>query len=122
MQATDWARATRIAVTDVPDVIAGFLAAHTARDLDTVTAGYTADGAVTDEGHTYRGHDAIRTWLGRAGSEYTYTTRLTGAGRVDDDRFVVVQHLEGDFPGGVVDLNFRFTLRGGKIAELVIEP
>jgi len=122
MQATDWTRATRIAVTDLPEVITGYLAAHTARDLDTVAAGYTADGVVTDEGRTYRGHDAIRTWLGRAASEYTYTTRLTGAGRIDDDRFVVVQHLEGDFPGGVVDLNFRFTLRSGKIAELVIEP
>jgi hypothetical protein len=35
---------------------------------------------------------------------------------------VAVHHLEGDFPGGVVDLRFRFTLREGRIAELVIKP
>lgn len=122
MHATDWTRTARIAVTDLPDVITGYLAAHTARDLDTMTASFTADGAVTDEGHIYRGGVAIRTWLDRAASEYTYTTRLTGAGRVDADHFVAVQHLEGDFPGGIVDLNFRFTLRDGKIAALVIEP
>jgi hypothetical protein len=34
----------------------------------------------------------------------------------------VVHHLEGDFPGGVVDLHFRFTLRDALIARLVIEP
>jgi hypothetical protein len=36
--------------------------------------------------------------------------------------YVAVHHLEGDFPGGVVDLRFRFTLREGRIAELVIKP
>jgi hypothetical protein len=33
-----------------------------------------------------------------------------------------VHHLEGDFPGGVADLHFRFTLRDGLISRLVIEP
>jgi hypothetical protein len=39
------------------------------------------------------------------------------AQRVDDDHYVAVHHLEGDFPGGVADLRFRFTLRDGHIAE-----
>jgi hypothetical protein len=33
----------------------------------------------------------------------------------------VTHHLEGNFPGGQVDLHFRFTLRDGAIADLVIE-
>jgi hypothetical protein len=39
-----------------------------------------------------------------------------------DDRYDVLHHLEGNFPGGTADLRFRFTLRNGKIARLVIEP
>lgn len=34
----------------------------------------------------------------------------------------VLQRLEGDFPGGVAHLHYRFTLDGGMISRLVIEP
>ena len=47
---------------------------------------------------------------------------LTGATKIDDAHYDVLQHLEGNFPGGVIDLHYRFTLRGASIAELVIEP
>ena len=45
------------------------------------------------------------------------TTSLRSRPTID-----VGQHLEGDFPGGVVDLHFRFTLDGASISRLVIEP
>ena len=44
-----------------------------------------------------------------------------GAEKTDDEHYTAINHLEGDFPGGVVDLRFRFTLRDGRIASLVIE-
>ena len=81
-----------------------------------------ADAVVTDEGHDYHGPDEIRAWLARSASEYTYTIELTAAARADDQHFDAVHHLEGNFPGGVVDLHFRFTLRGALISRLVIEP
>ncbi len=77
---------------------------------------------MVDEGNTYHGQDAIRSWLATSATEYTYTTELVGARRVDDDHYVAIHHLEGNFPGGVADLQFRFALRDGKIGELVIEP
>ena len=40
---------------------------------------------------------------------------------IDDEHYTAINHLEGDFPGGVVDLHFRFALRDGRIARLVIE-
>ena len=106
----------------LPDVITDYLAAHQARDLDHALAYYTEDALAVDEGHTYRGKREIGDWLARTSDEYTYTSQLVGAQRVDDDHHVAVHHLEGDFPGGVVDLRFRFTLRDARIAELVIEP
>ncbi|WP_349259553.1 nuclear transport factor 2 family protein [Actinospica sp.] len=77
---------------------------------------------VTDEGHRYHGPGEIHAWLARSAGEYTYTSTLAAARRLDDDHFDAVHHLEGDFPGAVVDLHFRFALRDGRITRLVIEP
>jgi ketosteroid isomerase-like protein len=122
MQTTDWNHGTAIAPDDLPAAISGYLVAHRARDLDTAIPYYADDAVVTDEGQDYSGPDEIRAWLGRSASEYTFTTEVTGASQVDGQHFDVAHHLEGDFPGGVADLHFRFTLAGGLIAQLVIEP
>jgi hypothetical protein len=37
-------------------------------------------------------------------------------------RWVATNCLEGDFPGGVVDLRCRFAMDGDLVAELVIAP
>ena len=113
---------TKIDPAQLPDVITGYLAAHVARDLDRAVASYQSDATVTDEGRTYHGHDEIRAWLTRSASEFTYTIEMTGASTLGDGRYDVMHHLEGNFPGGTADLHFRFTLRNGKIARLVIEP
>jgi hypothetical protein len=122
MDTIDWNQAVGIAPDELPVSITRYLTAHQARDLDTAIAHYTPDASVTDEGRTYHGPEQIRAWLSRSASEYTYTTQLTGAAKVDDRHYDAVHHLEGDFPGGVVDLHFRFTLQDGLIARLVIEP
>ncbi|GAA1849855.1 nuclear transport factor 2 family protein [Asanoa iriomotensis] len=99
----------------LPPAIAGYLSGADARF-------FTADAVVRDDGHTYRGTEEIRDWLGRVSGEYTWTATPTGSIKLDDLRYEVRQHLEGDFPGGVVDLRYRFTLRGDLVSELVIEP
>lgn len=106
----------------LPAPISTYLPAHLARDIDIAMGHYADDATVLDEGHTYRGRDEIRDWLQHSAGEYTYTTEVIGAERIDDEHHVVICHLEGDFPGGVVDLRFRFTLRDGRIAALTIAP
>jgi hypothetical protein len=106
---------------ELPVVITSYLKAHQTRDLDTAIERYTDDASVTDEGRTYNGPDEIRAWLSRSASEFTYTIEMTGATKLGDDRYDVTHHLEGNFPGGKVDLHFRFTICEGKIARLVIE-
>jgi len=110
-----------IALTGLPRTIASYLTAHRTRDADTAITCFTNDAAVTDDGKTYHGTADIRTWLDRSASEYTYTIELIGAEKIDDEHYTAINHLEGDFPGGTVDLHFRFTLRDGRIARLVIE-
>jgi ketosteroid isomerase-like protein len=106
---------------DLPEIITGYLKAHHARDLDLAVRGYAPDATVTDEGHTYCGAEQIRAWLARSASAFTYTIDMTGASTTDPAHYDVTHHLEGDFPGGQVDLHFRFTLDEGKIADLTIE-
>ncbi|WP_329000811.1 nuclear transport factor 2 family protein [Kribbella sp. NBC_00709] len=114
--------ATPIATDQLPEVITRFLAANVARDADAAIQLCRPDAVVTDDDHTFRGHDNIRDWVANAASEFTYTTELTSAGRLDDTHYDAIHHLEGNFPGGVADLHFRFALRDGLIETLTIEP
>lgn len=114
--------ATPIDPADLPQVITTFLTAQSAHDAETAIPLFLPDAVVTDEGHDFRGHDKIRDWVTKAASEFTYTTELTGASRLDATHYDVIHHLEGDFPGGVADLHFRFALRDDLIQTLTIEP
>jgi hypothetical protein len=109
-----------ISTDQLPTTITAYLTSHTARDLDAAMQWYAADAEVADEGKTYRGHDEIRGWLTQAAGEYTYTVDLIGARQVDDHTYVATHHLEGNFPGGTVDLDFTFTLEDDVITRLVI--
>jgi ketosteroid isomerase-like protein len=114
--------ATSIPTDQLPATIRGYLAAHVAGDADTALRAFTPTAVVVDDGSTYRGTDEIRAFLAEAGSEFTFTTALVAAERIDDTHWVAVNHLEGDFPGGVADLRYRFALAGDLVAELVIAP
>ncbi|OZM76807.1 nuclear transport factor 2 family protein [Pseudonocardia sp. MH-G8] len=118
----DGTEATRTSWDELPTAITTYLTAHQAHDTATAITTFTQDAVVIDEGRTYRGRDEIRTWMGRAAGEYTFTTEFTGATTIDETQVDVLQHLEGNFPGGVADLHFRFTSSGPAISRLVIEP
>ena len=113
---------TSIQPDQLPATIRSYLAAHDAGDADTALRAFTPTAVVVDDGVTYRGTEEIRSFLAQAGAEFTYTSTLVAAERSDDARWVAVKHLEGDFPGGVVDLRYRFAMDGDSIAELVIAP
>ena len=66
---------------------------------------------------------AVRTYLtAQPGGHVETATGFTGASRTGEADFDVVQRLEGNFPGGVVDLHYRFALDGPLIGRLAIEP
>lgn len=105
----------------LPDTIKRFMTALDARAVEEALATLTTEAVVTDEGHDYIGHHNIGSWIATAASEYTYTTEFTGA-TASDTTVDVGQHLEGDFPGGIADLHYRFTLDDALISRVVIEP
>jgi ketosteroid isomerase-like protein len=110
----------------LPTVISDYLAASDRADLDALVACFTDDAVVLDEDQEWRGPAGIRQWREKAANAYEYTVEVRGAaklGSVDDvQRHDVHTHLEGNFPGGSVDLTFRFGLRDDRIATLQIVP
>jgi hypothetical protein len=105
----------------LPKTVRTFMTALDAREADQALATLSADAVVTDEGHDYKGHNEIGDWVAKAAAEYTYTSAFTGA-TTTDVGVDVGQHLEGNFPGGVADLHYRFTLDGTVLSRVVIEP
>ncbi|WP_030949093.1 nuclear transport factor 2 family protein [Streptomyces sp. NRRL S-646] len=111
-----------IAPDDLPEVITRYLTAHRAQDTATAVTAFTDDATVMDDGSTYQGSAAIERWLNRSATEFTYTIHLTNAQETDPAHYIATHHLEGDFPGGTVDLRYQFTLRNDLIEHLAIEP
>lgn len=104
----------------IPEVIRTYQDAHDGHDIATALSAFAAQATVTDEGHTYRGTDEIRDWLIKTTTEYRYTRTLLGAEAIDDYTWLIRNRLEGNFPGNVVDLRYRFTLANSLIANLKI--
>jgi ketosteroid isomerase-like protein len=103
-----------------PEVVTRYLKAADDKDPEALAACFTPDGTVVDEDHTYTGRDEIIGWRESTSSKWTYTTAVTGSESVGDGEYRVFTHLEGDFPGGVADLAYAFTIRGNLIAALHI--
>ncbi|MFI1839306.1 nuclear transport factor 2 family protein [Streptomyces olivaceoviridis] len=104
----------------LPATVREFFAAHVVRDADTASSFLAEDAVVVDQGETFRGREEAYAFLRDAGSEFEYTTEQIGAHRVDDAHWVVTVRLEGTFPGGVAELDYRFALRDDLVTELVI--
>jgi len=110
-------------IADCPDAVRGYMILNESGDRTAATALFTDTAEVTDDGHDYRGIAEIRTWLDRAATEYTYTTTPLTVENASDGRTSIRCRLEGNFPGGVVDVDFRFELDGaGRLTRLTITP
>ena len=114
------------ATAALPPVIREYFAASDRGDADAVVGCFMAGAVVADENQDWRGTAAIRRWRESVATAYEYTVQVTSAkafGEADGaERHDVFTHLEGNFPGGQVDLMNRFALRDGRIASLQIVP
>jgi SnoaL-like protein len=98
-----------ITASELPEVIVSYLDRRASGDPTSAADLFTEDAIVSDEGHTYRGRDSIRAWIREGLSKYQYTVTFLAA-RAEDDQFTVTNRLQGNFPGGVVDLTYTFRL------------
>ena len=103
-----------------PPVVAHYLAAAGSGDIAALAGCFTEDGTALDEGHAYRGHAEIVGWRESLARQWTYTTTVTSSEPIEGGDYQVTVRAEGNFPGGVADLTYRFTLHDGLISALSI--
>lgn len=110
---------TNTITEQLPTTIRAFLQAQEARDADSALALLTPGAVVSDTGESFSGDEALRRFVSEAGAEFTYTSEITKVAR-DGEIWVVGHHLEGNFPGGTADLDYRFALDGERVERLDI--
>jgi ketosteroid isomerase-like protein len=102
------------------EVIDRYLQTATGNDFAAMAACFTEDAEVTDEGRTHRGRPEIQAWREQLAATFEYTVKILSTDTGDDGRHHVKALVEGNFPGGRVELTYRFRLRDDLISELVI--
>ena len=103
-------------------VVSRYLELDADRDIDSIVGLFTDDATVVDEGETHNGRTEIHAWQTGPASRYTYATEVLRSEPIGADRYIVAGRLTGDFPGGMAELKWDFTVAGGRIARLVIAP
>jgi len=106
----------------VPEVVRRYFDAAARRDGEAVLALFTHDAVVLDEDQVWRGSSEIRDWWNGPATAFQYTTQVRGVGPATGSDLVVHVHLDGNFPGGSVDLTYRFSIDGDHISRLESTP
>ncbi len=110
----------------LPTIISQYFAAADGGDVDAIVACFAHDATVVDEDQEWQGHPGIRQWRTQKATVYEYTVEIrhwVARGEHEGaERHDVYTHLEGNFPGGTVDLTNRFGLRDGHVTLLEILP
>ncbi len=103
-----------------PAVIDRYFIVAAERDTDAFMALFSDDADVVEAGRRHRGSDAIRTWRDGVASPHDYTTTITATTVLGDHGHRVDARLDGNVPGGTVDLAYRFTTDEDRITRLQI--
>lgn len=104
---------------DLPEPLREYFAAANTNDADRIAACFAEDATVNDEKRDFVGRGEIRQWAIDARRKYSFQSEpFTIEGEAN--RPVVTAHVTGNFPGGSVDLSYRFVIVDGAIASLSI--
>jgi hypothetical protein len=104
---------------NLPVPIAIYFAAENQGHAEIVAQCFTPDAVVRDEGKTIEGLAAIKQWEAETRKKYEHTVEPLGFAQ-KEGKAVVTNRVSGNFPGSPIEIEFVFTLDGGKIATLEI--
>lgn len=100
--------------------ISTYLHAKSDHDPEAIAALFTEDAVVDDNGDVFRGRAGIVRWRREVSSAFTFTATLLDASS-GGALVAVTERLEGNFPGGRVDLTSSFEVSAeGLINRLLI--
>jgi hypothetical protein len=101
----------------LPAPVAAYFAAE--HDPGTLASCFASQAVMKDDGHTYSGLDAIKSFMAAASAKYNATS-VPFAMEREDGLQVVRAKVTGNFPGSPIELSYRFRLEDGLIASLEI--
>jgi hypothetical protein len=105
----------------LPPPVDLYVQLENAGDAEKLSACFAPNAIVRDEGRTYEGLAAIKTWKAETTKKYHHTvTPLELAHQ--HGKTVLQAQLTGTFPGSPVIVYFDFVLEAGKILSLEIHP
>jgi hypothetical protein len=104
---------------ELPEPLASYLAGEKDTDTEMLERCFATDATVRDEGHTYKGLDAIKAWKQASQAKYQYSIEPLSRSQ-DGQTVTLLARLSGNFPGSPVELTYTFVLDDGKIASLEI--
>ena len=103
----------------LPDPIDRYVQIANSGKAEAVPECFAPDAIVHDEGQTYEGVAAIKSWMAATKKKYGHTiTPLELAER--GGRSILKARLTGNFPGSPITVSFSFVLADGKIRSLEI--
>ena len=105
---------------NLPRPVATYLDAEKAKDADMLALCFADDALVHDEGHDYRGLDAIIAWKRQADAKYQYVLEPLDAS-VSEKTVKLRARLTGNFPGSPIEVDYTFTLANDRITALKIQ-
>jgi hypothetical protein len=101
----------------LPEPIETYFHAENQGDVDTLEACFSPDAIVRDEGRTYEGLAAIKTWKAQTKQAYNRTIEPLQISQ-RNGRTVVTTKVSGSFPGSPVTLDFSFLVENNKTLSL----
>ena len=101
----------------LPEPIAAYFAAE--HNPEALAHCFTALAVMKDEGHTYTGINAIKTFMAEASAKYSATSVPFVIEREDGCQ-IVRANVSGNFPGSPAVLRYVFELGDDRIQSLAI--
>lgn len=106
--------------TTAPEVVQRYFAGDADRETEAIVGLFTDDATVIDEGEERHGIGEIRRWRTGPASKYQYTTTILDDHPTGEGGHRVIARLDGNFPGGSVELKHDFKIDGDRISYLKI--
>jgi hypothetical protein len=105
----------------LPGPVAAYVQAANAQDPGAISACFTSDALVRDEGRDRRGAKEIRAWAEEVNKKYRPIVEALSIAS-ENGKIVMVGRVSGAFSGSPVQLRYIFVLEAHNITALEITP
>ena len=106
--------------TTLPNVIATYIAAKNAFDVNATLACFSDNAVVHDEHRDHQGQWEIKLWIEETIRKYQ--DQLRPIRRAAKDRTVALTaEISGTFDGSPIELDIHFTIEQDKITDLSVQ-